>query len=347
MTTAQFVSLWTEQYKLIGLTTTRKVSQTDACRDTCSQYGLDVMSLVSDGDRKSIVSLPNYRADSLVVTAGVENMHNGVSSFFSKHNGASINFIRISGRLGEDRQKNKDGEYTINLYYDGYYPRDSNVVMGRNNVCACKRGKLFATTVSAIQKVPSPSVQKRTLPKTSVCLVLPLLVKRYTMWWAQPQSINMQTWGELTRTRQRLFLTWFCVFSLRCFFCGLLLFALRILHWFSKKKSGWKRKRGKLHAYALLKERKRESKRERERERERQRQRERETEKDRERETDRETNRQTDRIERERSCRWGEQKKPKTKEIMPLLLDGGLKRGREKDKEGLLVVFYFISCSSS
>ena len=106
------------------------------------------MPLVSDQDRKSIVSLPNYRPNSLVVTAGVETLLNGVSSFFSKQNGDSIDFIRISGRIGEDRQKNKDGDYTINIYYHGYYSRDSNVIMGRNNFCACKRGKIgFASTL--------------------------------------------------------------------------------------------------------------------------------------------------------------------------------------------------------
>ena len=151
MTTAQFVPLYTEYYKLIGLTTTRTVSQTDACRDTCSQYSLDVMPLVSDEFRKSIVSLPNYRPDSLVVTAGVETLRNGVSSFFSKHNGDSIDFIRISGRIGENRQKNKDGTYTINIYYHGYYPRDSNVVMGRNNFCACKRGRQWFASISVSQ----------------------------------------------------------------------------------------------------------------------------------------------------------------------------------------------------
>ena len=100
------------------------------------------MALVTDEDRKTIISLPIYQPDSLVVTAGVEKLHNGVSSFFSKHIGSSIDFVRISGRLGEDRQKNKDGDYTINIYYHGYYPRDPNVVLGKNNFCACKRGKL-------------------------------------------------------------------------------------------------------------------------------------------------------------------------------------------------------------
>ena len=100
------------------------------------------MDLVTDEDRKTIISLPIYQPDSFVVTAGVEKLHNGVSSFFSKHIGSSIDFVRISGRLGEDRQKNKDGDYTINIYYHGYYPRDPNVVLGKNNFCACKRGKL-------------------------------------------------------------------------------------------------------------------------------------------------------------------------------------------------------------
>ena len=102
------------------------------------------MSLVTDEDRKSIISLPLYQPHSLVVTAGVEKLYKGASSFFSKPNGSSIDFIRISGRLGEDRQKNKDGEYTINIYYHGYYPRDSNVVLGKNNFCACKRGELWS-----------------------------------------------------------------------------------------------------------------------------------------------------------------------------------------------------------
>ena len=132
----------TEYYKLVGVTTTEKVSQVAACRATCSQYGLDVMPLTTDEDRKSIVSLPNYRPDSLVVTAGVEWLHNGLSSFFSKQPGDSIDFVRISGRIGEDRQKNRNGEYTLNIYYHGYYPRDSHVVMGGNHFCACKRGEL-------------------------------------------------------------------------------------------------------------------------------------------------------------------------------------------------------------
>ena len=136
-------SLCTEQYKLVNLTTTTKVSQIVACRNACSVYGLDVMPLVTDEDRKSIVSLPLYQPNSLVITAGIEKLYNGVSYFFSKHIGSSIDFVRISGRLGEDRQKNKNGDYTINIYYHGYYPRDPNVVLGRNNFCACKRGELW------------------------------------------------------------------------------------------------------------------------------------------------------------------------------------------------------------
>ena len=137
-------ALSTEQYKLVNLTTTTKVSQIVACRNACSVYGLDVMPLVTDEDRKSIVSLPLYQPNSLVITAGIEKLYNGASYFFSKHIGSSIDFVRISGRLGEDRQKNKDGDYTINIYYHGYYPRDPNVVLGRNNFCACKRGELWS-----------------------------------------------------------------------------------------------------------------------------------------------------------------------------------------------------------
>ena len=94
------------------------------------------MPLDSDNDRKAIISLPGYKASSLVITNGIEILDSsGSSTFFSSPGGKQVNFIHLASKIGK-RQSHTPGTYSIVIYYDLYYSRDS--VVGKDDVCACK-----------------------------------------------------------------------------------------------------------------------------------------------------------------------------------------------------------------
>ena len=94
-----------------------------------------LMPLVSDEDRKAIVSLPGYNGSSLVITDGIEIVTKNGSKFYSRPAGRQVKFINLSSTIGK-RQSNKPGDYSIVIYHGHYYSRDS--VVGKNDECACK-----------------------------------------------------------------------------------------------------------------------------------------------------------------------------------------------------------------
>ena len=124
-----------EQYKLVKLKTTSHFEEVTACRKACWENGMVLMPLVSDEDRKAIVSLPGYNGSSLVITDGIEIVTKSGSKFYSKPAGKQVKFIHLSSTIGK-RQSNKPGDYSIVIYHGHYYSRDS--VVGKNDECACK-----------------------------------------------------------------------------------------------------------------------------------------------------------------------------------------------------------------
>ena len=97
------------------------------------------MPLDSDNDRKAIVNLSGYDGSSLVITAGIEIVGNfGYSTFFASPHGKEVNFIHPASTIGK-RQSNTPGKYSIVIYHDQYYSRDS--VVDKDDVCACKLGE--------------------------------------------------------------------------------------------------------------------------------------------------------------------------------------------------------------
>ena len=94
------------------------------------------MPLDSRDDLTAIVNLPNYNPYSLVITAGIEILHNsGSATFFSKPGGKQINFIYPAATIGQ-RQSNTPGTHSIVIYHHQYYARDS--VVDKHDDCACK-----------------------------------------------------------------------------------------------------------------------------------------------------------------------------------------------------------------
>ena len=95
-----------------------------------------LMPLERDYDRRAIIDLPGYKGSSLVITDGIDIVDIfGYSTFFSSPGGKQVNFIRLASTIGK-RQSNIPGVYSIVIYYDQYYSRDS--VVGKNDKCACK-----------------------------------------------------------------------------------------------------------------------------------------------------------------------------------------------------------------
>ena len=126
-----------EPYKLVSLNTTKRYQEISACRKTCWKYGMHLMPLDSDEDRKAIVTLPGYTFSSLVITDGIYIVNNpGSSTFFSSPGGRQVNFIHLASTIGK---WNSPGTHNIVIYHHNYYSRDS--VVDKNDKCACKLGE--------------------------------------------------------------------------------------------------------------------------------------------------------------------------------------------------------------
>ena len=126
------------QYKLVGLNTTKRFQNIDACQDACLKHGMALMSLESDGDRVAIWNIPNYQllSDRLVITYGLEDLDtSGTSTFSSRPGGTHVSFISLTSTIGK-RQTNTPGRYTINIYFGSYYSRD--MVVDKDDLCACR-----------------------------------------------------------------------------------------------------------------------------------------------------------------------------------------------------------------
>ena len=95
-----------------------------------------LMPLDSAYDRKAIVNLLAYKGSTVVITDGIEILDNsGSSRFFSRPGGRQVSFIHLASTIGK-RQSNTPGTYSIVIYHDQYYARDS--VVGKDDKCACK-----------------------------------------------------------------------------------------------------------------------------------------------------------------------------------------------------------------
>ena len=126
-----------EQYKLVNLQNTiERLQEIDACRKACWEYDMVLMPLERAYDRIAIVNLPEYNGSSLVITDGIDIVGNSSSStFFSRPGGEQINFIHLASTIGK-RQSDTPGTYSIVIYHDEYYSRDS--VVDKDDKCACK-----------------------------------------------------------------------------------------------------------------------------------------------------------------------------------------------------------------
>ena len=125
-----------EPYKLVKLKTTNQSEEIKACRKACRENGMVLMPLDSAYDRKAIVNLLAYKGSTVVITDGIEILDNSSSSrFFSRPGGRQVGFIHLASTIGK-RQSNTPGNYSIVIYHDQYYTRES--VVGKNDECACK-----------------------------------------------------------------------------------------------------------------------------------------------------------------------------------------------------------------
>ena len=133
-----FFSCHSEQYQLVNLTTTR-IRGIDVCRAACLNVSMALMKLHSDHDRKAIVDHPDYNSKKLVTTDAIEVLDKSKNSmFFSSPGGKKVNFISPAGYVGK-RDLDTPGNYSIVIYYEGYYSRDS--VVDTTDQCACNLGE--------------------------------------------------------------------------------------------------------------------------------------------------------------------------------------------------------------
>ena len=135
------ISVDAEQYKLVGVNTKKNLLDISACLETCDLYGLALMPATLD-NLKAIQSLSNYQPDRLVITDGVEKVfgHGKKPKYTSTPGGREFQLGKdIKCKITTQRQSDQPGDYCLNIYYHGFCARDCK--MGRNDVCACKRGK--------------------------------------------------------------------------------------------------------------------------------------------------------------------------------------------------------------